>query len=307
MPPLRILACILSVTLCSGCGHLRLGRVAAIGAIRGEPGGADPVSDLRLEQKLLREELALVRKESDRLRAALERALAGSPGGEPIRRAAEGVGGPAAIPAASTPNEVVGSRIRWPAELDPRWVASLQEQARLQGENTRLQKELERARAENAGLGERLKVATEQHQRAQGEMAQLASELRAHQEGRAQAEQRLGAVQAQLAVVLASGARSGTAAMPPPGASALRLAKAPPADAIATVELRTDPGRLREATAGGTSPRVHVVQPGETWAQVAERYFGSREHARRLHDANPQLAPDRPLAAGIELVVPVAR
>ena len=49
---------------------------------------------------------------------------------------------------------------------------------------------------------------------------------------------------------------------------------------------------------------LYTVQPGDTFAIVAEVYYGSQRHARFLMEANPQIEDERHLRAGCTIEIP---
>ena len=133
-------------------------------------------------------------------------------------------------------------------------------------------------------------------------MAQLNAELLAQKQARAQAEQSNTALRAQLSTVVAQASS--------PGASALQGAKAPPAGASPTAELRlkvaeTPPEPAATPAAAAPEGRRHTVQTGDTLEKIAERYYGAADRWLTLYQANSHLlGGGQPLQAGMELVVP---
>ena len=67
-------------------------------------------------------------------------------------------------------------------------------------------------------------------------------------------------------------------------------------------------GQPRPATARRTSPaaREHAVQAGESFALIAERYYGSQKYMWFLIQANPQVTDPAKLSIGQVLQVPLA-
>jgi len=65
-------------------------------------------------------------------------------------------------------------------------------------------------------------------------------------------------------------------------------------------------GTKTETTATASAePRTHVVQPGETLYGIAEKYYGSTTHWKKIRDANKtRIDPDWRVRAGQILVIP---
>ncbi|MBM3852681.1 MAG: LysM peptidoglycan-binding domain-containing protein [Verrucomicrobia bacterium] len=314
----RTLLGLIVATLVSGCGYEHFGRREANPAAGGDAALAAAYSNLSTEYKILKQELALARKEGDALRAAVDRGGAVS-SVEAAARLNE------------TTRELAALRVSY-AKLQAERAAgaavgvtaksasSALHPTELQAENTRLRGEIERARGENLALADRLKQATTRFEQAQQELAQLNTELLAVKQARGRAEQVADSLRTQLAVVVAPDSGAGRAAAGSGGTkesasgglAALQLARAPTADAIPTAELRTDTERLRRASAAASAnpppasgARIHVVQPGETLETIALRYYGSAERWRAIHEANPALlGGGQRLRAGMELKLP---
>lgn len=305
-----------ALMLFPGCGFIHFGRNPAGATSTGDAGTAEAYTALATEHKILKQELALVRKEGDALRATIERA--GSFANAPEL----------AVQLSATTRELAALRARHaqlqaqrqgaadtPAshaqftELEEKLAVSLRTRTELQEETARIRSEVQRLRIENTTLAEQVKAAAAREEQAQSALAQLNTELLAHKDARARADQAAAAAHAQLSAVIAAGADgSGTATR---AAMTLQLAKAPPADASPTAELRTDPRRLRLAGAdGGTpapapSPRTHIVAAGDTLEKLAQKYFGTPEQWRQIYEANEkQLGNGRPLTVGMKLDIP---
>jgi LysM repeat protein len=50
--------------------------------------------------------------------------------------------------------------------------------------------------------------------------------------------------------------------------------------------------------------KIHVVQPGETINDIAEKYYGNRKMIIRIIDANPQIPDNYELKPGMKLEIP---
>lgn len=319
--------------LLGGCGYVHFGRRPASTPPTGDTAMAQAFTDLSLEHKILKQELALARKEGEALRRALD-------GGERATPASEAE---IAARLTETTRELATLRVSYArlqaersaapnlasvqtGELEAKLAMAITDRDQLRSENEQLRRELTRAREENAGLSGRLSESAKQFTQAQEALGQLNAELLAQKQARAQAEQSTAAVRAQLAAVLAAGGapaaapatagNAGAAASTAPIAG-LRMAKAPPADASPTAELRTSAERIAAATkpssdaaptpAAVAPARTHVVAAGDTLESIAARYYGSAAEWRLLYDANPSLVTGGVLVAGMQLVVPEKR
>ncbi len=315
----RTLLAILVPLALTGCGYVHFGRMPTPMAGQGDAAMAAAYTNLATEHKILKQELALARKEGDALRSALDRSGSGSAGvsaaevsarlsdttrelaalrasyaklqGE--RTGAVADGSPAAVAAAKS-------------ELEEKLAVSLRNFTELQEENARLRTEVTRTRADNESLTEKLKAAAIQAERTQATLAQLNTDLIAQKEARARAEQAAESVRAQLGTVLAHGSAVVAAGSREP--SALQIAKAPPAGASPTAELRLDTEQVRRPAEPGTSVkarRTHVVLAGDTLEKIAQQYYGTSDRWRALYDANlPLLKNGQSLRVGMELLIP---
>lgn len=322
--PARALFGFFVLSLLSGCGYVHFGRLP--GGAATDSAMAEAYSTLSTEHKILKQELVLARREGDALRAAVERAGTGGSSTDLVARLNETTRELATLRASYAKLQAERAGAADPgaagqlAALEDKLAGALRNFTQLQEENSRLRADLDRARTQNTTLAEQLRSTAASHADAQSALAQLNTELIAQKEARARAEQTAAAVRAQLGTVLAAGsgggAAPGTSAPPPSPAptsatSALRLAKAPPADASGVAELRTSPERLRAAeTAPVAAPppaptRTHTVQAGDTLEKIAQRYYGAPNQWHRIYDANAaQLGNGRPLTAGMQLHVP---
>ena len=262
---LRALLALASLPFFSACGYIHFGRLPNRATVAGDAALAQAYTDLTLEQKILKQELALARKEGDALRKALERTGSAAGSADLAARLEETTRELAALRVSHaklqseraagnlTSDSVVAARV---TELESQLGASTRETAQLREENSRLRADVDRHRTENLALGERLKSAVTQYDQAQSSLAHLNTELLAQKQARTRAEQATEAARAQLAAVLAqkstepAPAASTLSAPAASGASMLSLAKAPPAGSLPTAELRTNIARLREAASG---------------------------------------------------------
>ena len=318
----RAPAALLLLLVLSGCGYVHFGRLPTAVATDGTLDTA--YSDLSTRQKMLQQELAIARKEGDALRAALDNRTDGS--GELTARLTETTRELAALRASYAKLEAARPGAA-SAPIDPELAAklaateeklasTLRTFTQLQEENTRLRTEVDRTRAENTTLTARVKTITAENAQAQSALAQLNTELLAQKEARARSDQQAEAARAQLTAVVAaraaapaslSSARESSAA----STATLKLAAAPPSDKPATAELRTNPEHLRAtaekavASPAPPTPRIHVVQVGDTLELIAKQYYGDPAKWNLIYFANnTQLSGGRPLKPGMELEIP---
>ena len=304
----RVLALSLPLLTLSGCGYVHFGRLPKASVSDATLQRA--YTDLTVEQKVLKQELILAHKETDALRAALERAGSSPQTATPeIARQLEETTrelatlrasyaklraertGPAA-PATS----VADAKL---AETEQQLAAVKQDYEQLQNETAKLRRELSSAREDNAALARQLTNSVAEAQEAQATVGQLNTELASQKRARERAEQATIALRAQLEAVMARAERaesartaaptlapteaaaapeitgSTTPAAQPSGGSALTAlqgAKAPASGAVPTVELRTSAERIRAAAAaaGSTTPITIESMPTGTSSTTTE-------------------------------------
>jgi phage tail protein X len=320
---LRVISFVFSASLLGGCGYVHFGRYPRADAASDNSATGQAYSNLATEHKILKQELALARKEGDALRAAMEGSARGATSNQLTTQLNEAARELASLRASYA--RLQGERAARPAdsadqarlsELEEKLAVSLRNYTQVQEENARLRSDLNRTRAENSALAGQLKSSLAQNEQAQTALAQLNRELLAEKDARAQAEQSTAAVRAQMSAVVsaqkaAEPGLSGARASPASSAAALQLAGAPPADPPPTAELRTNPQRLRAAATAEpaapapSSPRIHRVQAGDTLEKIAQKYYGAPERWSRIYAANNDLLRDgRALRAGMELEIP---
>jgi phage tail protein X len=308
---------VLSLAL-SGCGYVHFGRLPS--KVMSDAKAAEAYSSLATEHKILKQELALARREGDALRVALERA-GGHRGnsGDLVTGLNDAARELAALRAsyarlqaelAAKPDAVAPASSALQADLEEKLAVSLRNYTQLQEENARLRNDVARVQAENLTLTEQLKSAVVQAEQAEGTISQLNTELLAQKEARTRAEQSVAAVRAQLSTVLAHGTPGPAPTIAPEpagtGLSALQTAKAPPAGSSAIATLHVNTSQLHAAAAPATPPaRVHVVRVGDTLENIARQYYGAPERWSTIYEANSAaLANGQPLRAGMELRIP---
>ena len=297
---LRALAVPVLTLALGGCGYVHFGRWPKLPP--SDSALQQSYLDLTIEQKVLKQELALARKETDTLRAALEKSAGAPavPAPEMARQLEETTrelatlrasyaklsaerSGPA--PAATS---AADAKL---AETQEKLVEAQRGYAQLQDENARLKQDLDATRSENAMLARQLKASVAEAQQSQATVAQLNTEVDAQKRARERAEQANAALRAQLEAVMARADRAesahpaaglaatispapGPTEAPPPATApvslaALQRAKEPPSGAVPIVELRTNGARLRGTAGAPAAPPPTVTLPGNAPAETA--------------------------------------
>jgi nucleoid-associated protein YgaU len=326
-PPCLVVLVVLALGVLPGCGYIHFGRYEP--AVRGSPELAAQNADLRLENKILRQEIALAHQERATLREALEnRVSTESDASELVAqldattrelgalranytRLQSELGRLRSAPAGSTGNIASLAEISaLQAKLgltEEKLSATETDLQQLQQDNILLRREADRLARENAGLAQQVETLVQQNEQVSGTFAQLNTELLAQKEARQQAEAATRAARDQLQLVLTrraegestalSDARQGTAAGARDLQATLTLntaATEPPP----TAELRTSPERLRaaaaavaaeEAAARADAVRYHLVAEGDTLENLARHYYGRPERWRVIYAANNDL------------------
>lgn len=262
-------------------------------------------ADLRFERKLLQQELAIVRREQDALRRALEaRAEPARPPGERETRLAAEL--------EATARELAELRARYAQlsaggepgarqrETEERLAAVLRDFTVLQEENTRLRGEITAVRTENEQLARRALEA-------ETVLGTLNLELVAQREALSNAQQQVGALRSQLRAVIAANGGA-----PRPADAREPAATGSAALSAATLSAKLNPDGTVTTTAEPTPPpapagppRKHRVAAGDTLASIAFEYYGNVERWREIYAANSAVLRDnRPLSPGMELVIP---
>ena len=187
----------------SGCGYVHVGRLPAPATVTvvGDAKLTKENFDLRLEKKLLQQELALTRAQGDALRMALEnRAADGDTSRRLVEKLNETTRELGALRASyaklqAERNEAVASAGETTAlkarlgQTEEKLAASLRTYTELQEEVARLRTDVDRTRAENIALGAQVKIITAQNEQAQAALAQLNIDLLAQKDARLRAEQ----------------------------------------------------------------------------------------------------------------------
>lgn len=334
LPFLLGLTAVLSL---SGCGYVHFGRYDAPATTNSAL--TEENTDLRVEKKILQQELALARKEGQALRAALESGNAsGADQTELANRLRETTqelgtlrasyarlqaergqlknltGNPQDNFAAA--EQIAGLREQL-GVVEGKLNQSTQQAAFLEQENAQLRREVSIVRQENATLEEQVLTLATQNEQAVAALSQLNTELLAQKTARQRAEDVARAKQTQLELVLANrsipesspsslaDARQSSAASASELEATLRIANNT-AETASDATLRTSPERLRRlANEAQAATRYHHVVDGETLESIANQYYGKRNLWRIIYAANNELLRGgRPLKAGMKLVIP---
>lgn len=270
--------------LFSGCGYVHFGKLPEVSPTP-DAALASENANLRMEKKMLQQELALARKEGIALRDALEKRApvvggvqVGSQSALATRlkettdeltnlraqyaqlerertRTLTANSGLASIAA----KEQIGDLKAALAASEEKLAAAMRTYTKLQREIAGLRQQVDQARTENIRLTQQVTGLTAQNEQAATALAQLNTELLAQREARQRAETDARAAQAQLQLVIARAGRAdepvtladtrSTAA----GSSSeltqatLKIDTAPAATGPADAMLRTSPERLRAA------------------------------------------------------------
>jgi chromosome segregation ATPase/phage tail protein X len=309
------------LTLASGCNYIHFGRIdraptdAALAASN---------SDLRMEKKLLQQELTIARKESETLRAALDRPNA--PGSEALATKLNETSRQLAALRAdyaklqAKRDRLSGEQSSGGAEqitelknqlgqTEEKLAASLRNFTQLQEDTQRLRTEVDQAHAENATLTSRVETITAQNVEVRSALAQLNTELLAQKESRAQSEQNVEALRTQLRAMADQSrtepatslqmAQTNTA----PVAAGRLSVDAAKLRAVAAIAAAADPGP--DGPARKSASRTYIVRDGDTLEKIAAQFYGKPERWALLYSANNALlSGGRPLKAGMQLEVP---
>jgi nucleoid-associated protein YgaU len=197
------LAPLLLLGLLSGCGYVHLGRLPPPPepTVLGDDKLLKENSDLRLEKKMLQQELAISRAQGDALRTVIENRNAD---GDTSRRLTEKLTETSRElaqlrasyakltterdQAVNSAAESAALRTRL-GEAEEKLAGSLRSYTELQAEVSQLRTEVDRTRTENLTLTAQVKSITAQNEQAQAALAQLNTQLLAQKDARARAEQ----------------------------------------------------------------------------------------------------------------------
>jgi len=295
----------------SGCGYVHVGRLpVSTPATRIVADGqlSKENSDLRLEKKMLQQELALTRAQGDALRMAIENRTAD---GDTSKRLVDQLNQTSrematlranyaqlqlernqAVASAAEANDL---RNRLGA-TEEKLADALRTYTELQGDVTRLRSDVDQARTENVVLTEKVRTVTAQSEEAQAALAQLNTELLSQKDARLRAEQDAQTLRTELANIAPDASvlareRTGAAA----AASSL-IAE----HAAETAALKEQLNSLLETVQNLTAERTRLNDqltaaaatlqlPASNQPDVESRLATALRGARMLRDENEQL------------------
>ncbi len=194
--------------LLSGCGYIHVGRLppAPPATVIGDEKLMRENSDLRLEKKILQQELALTRSQGDALRMAIEnRAADGDTSkrlveklNEASRELATLRSNYAKLQTERAPSTDVAALQARLGATEEKLATSLRSYTDLQEEITRLRTEVDRTRTENFVLSQQVKSVTAKNDQAQAALAQLNTQLLAQKQARTRSEEDAETLRTQL-------------------------------------------------------------------------------------------------------------
>ena len=304
MRPGRNIPCCALALLLSGCGYIHVGRLPApVTTIVGDDKLMKDNSDLRLEKKILQQELALTRAQGDALRMALEnRAADGDTSRRLVEKLNETSRDLATLranyaklqternEAVATAGEATTLKARL-GQTEEKLASALRTYTELQDEVTRLRTDVTRTRAENVALGEQVKTITAQNEQAQAALAQLNTDLLAQKDARFRAEQDAETLRTELKTVapnssVLAGQRTGAAAEARTLVADYAAETATLKQELATLRTKVDALTVERAQLkqqlGGTAPAPEL-------ANVEAKLATALQSASALRNENEQL------------------
>jgi nucleoid-associated protein YgaU len=338
IPVISLLCGLLTMLSLSGCGYVHFGRQTPLATTNPELAAEN--SDLRIEKKILEQELVLANKERETLRNALEKGQApGSDQSELAARLRETTKELGTLRASYARLQaergqlanLTGNAAGSDAQIDTlktqldqaegRLQQSRQEANAMAEENNRLRREVTLVRQENAELEHQVQTLTLQSEQAVAALAQLNAELMAQKSARQRAEDSAQAKQTQLELVLAqqqepekpvslTDTRLRSANRASELEATLRVADTNIANEESSdAMLRTSPERLQRITEESKTPRTfHIVEEGETLESISRKYYGKPNLWRIIYaENNVLLRGGRPLKVGMKLTIPAEK
>lgn len=297
---LSLLPAAYAILTLSGCGYVHVGKLPTTPAttVVGDDKLLKENADLRTEKKILQQELALTRAQSDALRFAIENRTSD---GDTSKRLSDKLTDTArelavlrasyaklqterAAQPAANPAEVADLKAKL-AGTEEKLAASLRNYTELQQEVSGLRRQVDEARTENKALVEHVKTVTAQNEQVRAALDQLNTDLLTQKESRTRAEQDAATLRTQLDSAntrISTLAQQRTA----PAADAKALAPNSVTQAEAT-ELRTQLDGLRQKVTALETERT-ALQRQLTAAEVAAKTPGLAE-TKALADTQAQL------------------
>ncbi len=292
--------------LVSGCGYVHVGRMPApVTTIVGDDKLMKENSDLKLEKKILQQELALTRAQGDALRFAIENRASD---GDTSTRLVEKLNETSRelnllrtnyaqlqterSRAAATIGEAAALKARLGA-TEEQLATSLRNYTQLQEEVVKLRTDVDRTRTENVVLGEQVKTITAQNEQAQVALAQLNTDLLAQKDARLRAEQDAATLRSELKTA----APNSSALAQQRTGSAADARSLVAEHAAETAALKQQLDELRTKVGVLTAERTELKQqlgdapraPAADLANVEARLSTALRSATQLRDENEQL------------------
>lgn len=309
MPDMRVQRVVLMlpvVAILGGCGYVHVGRLPSpkTTVIADEQLVAQN-ADLRLEKKMLQQELALSRAQSEALRMAIEnRAADGDTSKQLVERLKESSRELASLRASyaqlqlerdqamATAADATGLQARLGA-TEEKLAQSLRAHTELQEEVVRLRVDVARSREENLALSAQVKEVTAIHEAAQVALGQLNRDLLSQKEARAQAEQDAELLRAELKTVapgssLLAQQRSGAA-----GEARTLVAEHAAEVADLKAQLETLHATLGTLEAERERLRKLVGAPAPDLEQVEARVTSVLQENEQLKSASARLSGEK--------------
>jgi chromosome segregation ATPase len=301
---------VLALLTLSGCGYVHLGRIPEPAAtVIGDDKLLKENSDLRIEKKILQQELALTRAQGDALRFAIENRAAE---GDTVKRLTDRLNETTrelgtlrasyaqlqmerATAPGATPAEIAAMKAKL-GDTEEKLAASLRNYTELSKEITNLRNEVQQTRTENVALTEQVKTITAKNAEAQAALAQLNTDLLAQKDSRTKAEQDATTLRTQLDAAntkISALAQQRTAA----AGDAKAISVTEGAAAVGDIELRAQLDTLRKKVWSLESERAELQQqltiaenkiknPGAAEAKALADALAS---AKMLRDENETL------------------
>ncbi len=306
----------------SGCAYVHFGRIPPTDTALSQEN-----TDLRLEKKMLQQELVIARKEGDALRSTIDASANGADVDALTKRLAEATRELTALRLSSTKISAEGN-IRTLQGEDAQMATLRQQVADAQANAADARKDTETLKTENGELRKQLSEQKDQNRalvaqvqdlgaessRLQDAVSQLNTELLAQKDARNQADQRAEAARAELRTVLAEKTANGTASSfgdlregTASGAATLESGPVPAKPVVEGSATAILTAHVPAASSVTTPSKVqsYIVQEGATLEKISKQFYGTTERWNWIYAANNEmLRGGRPLRAGMKLVIP---
>lgn len=292
----------------SGCGYVHVGRLPEpVTTVIGDDRLMQENSELRLEKKMLQQELALTRAQGEALKMAIESRAAD---GDTSRRLVEKLN--------ETSKELAALRASYAqlqsgrgglagggadvaalqaklGETEDKLARSLRGYTELQDEIARLKSDVAQSRTENLALSEQVRVVTAQNEQAQAALALLNRDLLAQKQARVRAEQDADVLRSELKTVAPNssalaGQRTGAAADARSLAEEHAAEKDSLRQQLASLQARVEALTAERAT---LTQQLSARVPAADLANLEAQLATARRSESLLRDENSQLKATR--------------